>query len=240
MAQQSRYKPFAPMARPQVRMSSHCARAMCEDRRSTVGISGELWVVCVTRFICFCAYLAPVRSQRSLANAQTLQEQLVPCTWLKPRGKKGAWRKGSWTFLGFHMVAELPGAATAKAMARSERNETGEVFEEAHGGLSDAGELMAGGQVPLVSGQSGPVPFSQLFGPGGMHQAMPFLPLSGPMHGNSSVYGAMMSPCGHGVPMSPAFGGVGGASWAQAPPRCPPRRPRCPRCPPRGPPRATG
>ena len=32
---------------------------------------------------------------------------------------------------GFHMVAELPGAATAKAMSRPEQEETGEVFEEA-------------------------------------------------------------------------------------------------------------
>ena len=33
--------------------------------------------------------------------------------------------------MGFHMVAELPGAATAKAMSRPEQEETGEVFEEA-------------------------------------------------------------------------------------------------------------
>ena len=46
---------------------------------------------------------------------------------------------------GFHMVAELPGAATAKAMSRPEQEETGEVFEEANGGQSEASELMAGG-----------------------------------------------------------------------------------------------
>ena len=44
------------------------------------------------------------------------------------------------------MEAELPGAATAKAMSRLEQKETREVFEEANGGQSD--ELIAGGSVP--------------------------------------------------------------------------------------------
>ena len=49
------------------------------------------------------------------------------------------------------MVAELPGAATAKAMSRPEQEETGEVFEEANGGQSEASELMAGGPLPMAS-----------------------------------------------------------------------------------------
>ena len=57
------------------------------------------------------------------------------------------------------MVAELPGAATANAMSRPEQEETGEVFEEANGGQSEASELMAGGPLPMASVAGGPVPF---------------------------------------------------------------------------------
>ena len=113
------------------------------------------------------------------------------------------------------MVAELPGAATAKAMSRPGQEETGEVFEEANGGLSEASELMAGGPLPMASVAGGPVPFSQLFVPGGgpqttpfvggLQQVMPFLPVGGPMQSNSYVLGASMSPGGFAVPMSPAF-----------------------------------
>ena len=54
------------------------------------------------------------------------------------------------------MVAELPGAATAKVMSRPEQEETGEVFEEANGGLSEASELMGGGPLPMASAAEGP------------------------------------------------------------------------------------
>ena len=121
---------------------------------------------------------------------------------------------------GFHMVAELPGAATAKAMSRPEQEETGEVFEEANGGQSEASELMAGGPLPMASVAGGPVPFSQLFVPGGvqqttpfvggLQQVMPFLLVGGPMQSNSYVFGASMSPGGFAVPMSPAFGDARG------------------------------
>ena len=60
-------------------------------------------------------------------------------------------------------------------MSRPEQEETEEVFEEARGEASSQGELMAGGQVPLVGGQ---VPYSQLFAPSGM-QTIPFLPVGG-------------------------------------------------------------
>ena len=76
---------------------------------------------------------------------------------------------------GFHMVAELPGAATAKGMSCPEQKETGEVFEEANGGLSEASELIAGGPLPMTSAVGGPVPFSQLFVPGGVPQTTPFV-----------------------------------------------------------------
>ena len=118
------------------------------------------------------------------------------------------------------MVAELPGAATAKAMSRPEQKETGEVFEEANGGQSEASELMAGGPLPMASVAGGPVPFSQLFVPGGvqqttpfvggLQQVMPFLPVGGPMQSNSYVFGASMSPGGFAAPMSPAFGDARG------------------------------
>ena len=121
---------------------------------------------------------------------------------------------------GFHMAAELPGAATAKAMSRPEQEETGEVFEEANGGQSEASELMAGGPLPMASVAGGPVPFSQLFVPGGvqqttpfvggLQQVMPFLPVGGLMQSNSYVFGASMSPGGFAVPMSPAFGDARG------------------------------
>ena len=120
----------------------------------------------------------------------------------------------------FHMVAELPGAATAKAMSRPVQEETGKVFEEANGGQSEASELMAGGPLPMASVAGGPVPFSQLFVPGGvqqttpfvggLQQVMPFLPVGGPMQSNSYVFGASMSPGGFAVPMSPAFGDARG------------------------------
>ena len=47
-------------------------------------------------------------------------------------------------------------------MSRPEQEETGEVFEEANGGLSEASELMAGGPLPMASAADGPVPLSQL------------------------------------------------------------------------------
>ena len=85
----------------------------------------------------------------------------------RTRGK-GALRQGFLVSrVVFHMVAELPGAATAKAMSRPEQEETGEVFEEANGGQLEASELMAGGPLPMASVAGGPVPFSQLFVPGG-------------------------------------------------------------------------
>ena len=59
----------------------------------------------------------------------------------------------------FHMVAELPGVVTAKAMSRPEQEETGEVFEEANGGQSEASELMAGGPLPMASVAGGPSTF---------------------------------------------------------------------------------
>ena len=40
------------------------------------------------------------------------------------------------------MIAELPGAATVKVMSRLEQEETGEVFEEANGGLLEASQLL--------------------------------------------------------------------------------------------------
>ena len=55
-------------------------------------------------------------------------------------------------------------------MSRPEQEETGEAFEEAHGGLSEASELMAGGPLPMASVAGGPVPFSQLFVPGEEYQ----------------------------------------------------------------------
>ena len=104
------------------------------------------------------------------------------------------------------MVAELPGAATAKAMSRPEQEETGEVFEEANGGQSEASELMAGGPLPMASVAGGPVPFSQPGGVqqttpfvGGLQQVMPFLPVGGPMQSNSYVFGASISPGGFAV-----------------------------------------
>ena len=121
------------------------------------------------------------------------------------------------------MVAELPGAATAKAMSRPEQEETGEVFEEANGGQSEGSELMAGGPLPMASVAGGPVPFSQLFVPGGVQQTTPFVgglqqvmpflpvgPVGGPMQSNSYIFGASMSPGGFAVPMSPAFGDARG------------------------------
>ena len=74
----------------------------------------------------------------------------LSCTWLKPGGEK---ERCSSSPVGFHMVAELPGAATVEAMSRPEQEEAEEVFEEARGEASSQGELMAGGQVPLVGGQ---------------------------------------------------------------------------------------
>ena len=119
---------------------------------------------------------------------------------------------------GFHMVAEL-GAAAAKAMSRPEQEESGKVFEEDHGGMSEASELMAGGLSPTASAAGGPVAFSQLFVPGGVPQAtpfvgglqqvMPFLPVGGPWQSNSYVFGASMSP------MSPAFGDARGGLVAE-------------------------
>ena len=50
--------------------------------------------------------------------------------------------------------------STVEAMSRPEQEEAEKVFEEARGEASSQGELMAGGQVPLVGGQ---VPYSQLF-----------------------------------------------------------------------------
>ena len=99
----------------------------------------------------------------------------LSCTWLKPGGEKECFERRSRSPVGFHMVAELPGAATVEAMSRPEQEETEEVFEEARGEASSQGELMAGGQVRLVGGQ---VPYSQLFAPSGM-QAIPFLPVGG-------------------------------------------------------------
>ena len=68
---------------------------------------------------------------------------------------------------GFYMVAELPGAATAKTRAE----ETGKVFEEANRGQLEASELMTGGPLPMASVA---VPFSQLFVSGGVQQTTPF------------------------------------------------------------------
>ena len=72
----------------------------------------------------------------------------------------------------------------------------------------------------MASVAGGPVPFSQLFVPGGvqqttpfvggLQQVMPFLPVGGPMQSNSYVFGASMSPGGFAVPMSPAFGDARG------------------------------
>ena len=75
---------------------------------------------------------------------------------LKPGGEK---ERCSSSPVGFHMVAELPGAATVEAMSRPEKEEAEEVFEEVRGEASSQSELMAGGPVPLVGGQ---VPYSQL------------------------------------------------------------------------------
>ena len=97
-------------------------------------------------------------------------------------------------------------------MSRPEQEETGEVFEEAHAELSKASELMAGGPLPMASVAGGPVPFSQLFVPGGvpqttpfvcgLQQVMPFLPVGGPVQSNSYVFGASVSPGGFAVLLS--------------------------------------
>ena len=106
-------------------------------------------------------------------------------------------------------------------MSRPEQEETEEVFEEAWGEASSQGELMAGGQVPLVGGQ---VPYSQLFVPSGM-QSTPFLAVGGQVTSSGYVFGASMSPgmssmClgGFPIPMSPAFGGVCGGEVAGSDP----------------------
>ena len=52
----------------------------------------------------------------------------LSCTWLKPGGEK---ERCSSSPVGFHMVAELPGASTVEAMSRPEQEETEEVFEKA-------------------------------------------------------------------------------------------------------------
>ena len=72
----------------------------------------------------------------------------------------------------------------------------------------------------MASVAGGPVPFSQLFVPGGaeqttpfvggLQQVMPFLPVGGLMQSNSYVFGASMSPRGFAVQMSPAFGDARG------------------------------
>ena len=49
-------------------------------------------------------------------------------TWLKPRGEKECSEQCLDLLFGFHMAAELPGAATG-AMLRSEQEETVDVFE---------------------------------------------------------------------------------------------------------------
>ena len=49
-------------------------------------------------------------------------------TWLKPRGEKECSERCLDLLFGFHMAAELPGAATG-AMLRSEQEETVDVFE---------------------------------------------------------------------------------------------------------------
>ena len=71
-----------------------------------------------------------------------LQELPLPVVHLAQAGRrKGALLSSP---VGFHMVAELPGAATVEAMSRSEQEEAEEVFEEARGEASSQGELMAG------------------------------------------------------------------------------------------------
>ena len=77
---------------------------------------------------------APVRSQVSLGAALTLKEQTLRAGHLAQASS----------------VAELPGAATAEAMSRPEQEETAKLFEEAHGGLSTAAEVMAGGPLPMA------------------------------------------------------------------------------------------
>ena len=59
------------------------------------------------------------------------------------RGKRSLCDRVLSLSCGFHMVAELLGAATAKVMSPLEQEETGEVFEEANGGQLEASELMA-------------------------------------------------------------------------------------------------
>ena len=88
-------------------------------------------------------------------------------TWLKPSGEKEPCEG----FLDSCSFSHSSGA-TAKAMSRPEQEETGEVFEEAHKGLSEASESMAGGPLPTASAADDPVPFSRLFGPGGMQQCL--------------------------------------------------------------------
>ena len=87
--------------------------------------------------------LASVGSQSLLGAALTLQEQASCAGHLAQavRGEKASLAKGSLDSRSFHMVAELHGAATAKAMSRPHQKETGEVFEEAYGGLSEASEV---------------------------------------------------------------------------------------------------
>ena len=46
--------------------------------------------------------------------------------WLKPGGEKECFERCSRSPVGFHMVAELPGAATVEAMSRPEQEETEE------------------------------------------------------------------------------------------------------------------
>ena len=108
--------------------------------------------VCVTDFLVSFRCWAPVRSLSSLEAALTLQESASCFGHLAQavRGKRSL-ATGFLVPCGFHMVAELPGAATAKAMSRPEQKETGEVFEEANGGQLEASELMAGGPLPITS-----------------------------------------------------------------------------------------
>ena len=60
-----------------------------------------------------------------------LQELPLPVVHLAQAG--GEKERCSSSPVGFHMVAELPGAATVEAMSRPEQKETEKVFEEARG-----------------------------------------------------------------------------------------------------------
>ena len=139
----------------------------------------------------------------------------MPGTWLKPYEGKGALR-GSWSPVWFSHGSRAAGFCSLRVSHVASRAE-GKVFEEAHGGLSEASKVMAGGPLPMASVAGGPVPFSQLFGGvpqttsfvGGLQKVMPSLPAASRRSyaEQQIVFGASMS-CGGFAAFGDARGGL--------------------------------